>query len=670
MRLLPRSIRGRLTLWFLLIALLPTLAAFGALRLVVVQAVKRVVEQNLTLLRNLRADQIETFVEERDREVRYMARSPYVREALARLETLTAGAGEDEWAKLRAEIRRPLQEFYDTLHYPGVYFFDADGRKLVQVGEGIDPGAELFAGPLRDTPFAAGVRSAVTDRTGVVTRPFVYRTTGRETIALFSVHPVLDDSGKAKGAVVAEIAPEELFTFLTDYAGLGETGEAYLTQLSGNDVRIVSPLRNDTGQSFATRSYPVDGEVAFAASAAARKFEGYGLRTDYRGESVVAAWTYLPSLGLGLVVEVDEDDAYSWLTVLRWASIGLFGLIGLLVIPFAFVVARTFTQPIVEASKVAQRVASGDLATVAEGRLATGEVGELQQGLRSMTGQLRGLIGQVQHSIVTVMSASAQIAATARQQQQTVDDFGISTTEVAAAVNEISATSQELLHTMGEVTASAQRSAELAVVGQESLGGMHKTMNRLADSTGSISSRLSVISERANNINLAVTTITKVADQTNLLSINAAIEAEKAGEHGRGFIVVAREIRRLADQTAAATLDIERIVKEMQQSVSAGVMEMDKFNEQVRQGVGEVGTIGEQLHEIIHSVQDVLPRFEQVSEGMTAQSQGAEQIREAMGQLRDGASHTAASLGEFQQTTEQLRDSIGRLQTDIARFQT
>ena len=124
----------------------------------------------------------------------------------------------------------------------------------------------------------------------------------------------------------------------------------------------------------------------------------------------------------------------------------------------------------------------------------------------------------------------------------------------------------------------------MASTGQKGLSGMDQTMRQLAESTESIGSKLSVISERAANINLVVTTITKVADQTNLLSINAAIEAEKAGEYGLGFLVVAREIRRLADQTAVATLDIERMVKEMQYSVSAGVMEMDKFSEQVRTG--------------------------------------------------------------------------------------
>ena len=189
----------------------------------------------------------------------------------------------------------------------------------------------------------------------------------------------------------------------------------------------------------------------------------------------------------------------------------------------------------------------------------------------------------------------------------------------------------------------------MAAHGQESLAGMDQTMRQLADSTSSIGSKLSVISERAANINLVVTTITKVADQTNLLSINAAIEAEKAGEYGLGFLVVAREIRRLADQTAVATLDIERMVKEMQYSVSAGVMEMDKFSDQVRQGVGEVAHIGDQLGQIIAAVQGLTERFDQVTEGMRVQSQGADQIREAVVRLSEGANQTLDLAPRVQQ---------------------
>jgi methyl-accepting chemotaxis protein WspA len=109
-------------------------------------------------------------------------------------------------------------------------------------------------------------------------------------------------------------------------------------------------------------------------------------------------------------------------------------------------------------------------------------------------------------------------------------------------------------------------------------------MQQLVGSVGSTSPKLAVIREKADNITQVVTTMTKVADQTDLLSINAASEAEKAGEYGRGFRVVAREIRRLADQTAVATLDIEGMVRLAQGAVPAGVMQMDKFGEEVRCG--------------------------------------------------------------------------------------
>src|SRR5437762_1771526 len=156
---------------------------------------------------------------------------------------------------------------------------------------------------------------------------------------------------------------------------------------------------------------------------------------------------------------------------------------------------------------------------------------------------------------------------------------------ISASVREISGTSKELAGTMSEVNASAAHAAELAGAGRENTTRMAAEMRQLVESTVSVSGKLNMIREKAESINAVVTTITKVADQTNLLSINAAIEAEKAGEYGRGFLVVAREIRRLADQTAVATLDIENMVRHMQDAVATGVMQREKLADEVRSGV-------------------------------------------------------------------------------------
>ena len=285
-----------------------------------------------------------------------------------------------------------------------------------------------------------------------------------------------------------------------------------------------------------------------------------------------------------------------------------------------------------------------------------------------MAENLVSLVGQVQRSSVQMVSTAEGIAATSQRQETTAAEFGSSTTEIAAAIREISATSQELVSTMREVKAGATTTEALADSGRSGLGQMESSMRRLAEATDSIAGKLAVINAKTEAITNMVTTITKVAGQTNLLSLNAAIEAEKAGEYGLGFSVVACEIRRLADQTAVATLDIERTVQEMRGSVSAGVMEMDKFSGEVRQGVEAVSKIGRQMAQIIEQVKVLTPRFDAVNDGMQAQSVGAQQINNAMETLMEGARKIVESLTQFNQATEQLRESARGLQSEVQRF--
>ena len=296
------------------------------------------------------------------------------------------------------------------------------------------------------------------------------------------------------------------------------------------------------------------------------------------------------------------------------------------------------------------------------------EFGLLGDGLNRLADELSVLVGQVQRSGVQVNITATEIAATSREQQTTTTEIAATTAEIGATSKQISATSRELDKTMNEVVEVSHDTAELAGSGQTGITRMEATMRRIMDASGSITSKLAVLNEKTTNINSVVTTITKVADQTNLLSLNAAIEAEKAGEYGLGFAVVAMEIRRLADQTAVATYDIEKMVKEMQSAVTAGVMGMDKFSEEVRHGVAEISQVSTQLAQIIHQVQTLTPRFATVSEGMHAQATGAQQISETLTQLSEAAHQTADSLRQSNIAIEQLNEAARGLQTSVARF--
>ena len=296
------------------------------------------------------------------------------------------------------------------------------------------------------------------------------------------------------------------------------------------------------------------------------------------------------------------------------------------------------------------------------------ELGELASGINGMIGRIHTIVSKARESSLQLLSVASQIAATARSQEGTVQNLSTSATEVAASVREITATSQDLAGTMGELNETANQASTLASKGLENLTRMAGEMKQLVESTGSVSSKLGVIREKANGIYAVVATITKVADQTNLLSINAAIEAEKAGEYGRGFLVVAREIRRLADQTAVATLDIENLVKLMQDAVSAGVMQMDKFADEVRTGVARVTNVGQMTGEIIHEVQGLSSRFQLVNEGMRNQAIGAQQINDAMAQITDGARRSAQSVQEFERATTHLRAAVENVNQEISQF--
>jgi methyl-accepting chemotaxis protein WspA len=298
------------------------------------------------------------------------------------------------------------------------------------------------------------------------------------------------------------------------------------------------------------------------------------------------------------------------------------------------------------------------------------EMGQLATAINALMAKIQAVVQRVREASVQLLSTASQIAATAQQQGTTMQGLNSSTTEVAAAVRQISATGKELSGTMHEVNERANQASSLATEAREQLEGMEGRVKQLVESTAAISSKLALIREKAENINLVVSTITKVADQTNLLSINAAIEAEKAGEYGRGFLVVAREIRRLADQTAVATLDIESIVRQMQDAVSAGVMQMDKFGGDVRGGAQRVAAVNAQTGQIIEEVQGLSSRFRLVNEGMHNQATGAQQINEAMGQITASTRQIQAALEEFNQVTAHLRHSVELLNKEIAQFTT
>ena len=504
----------------------------------------------------------------------------------------------------------------------------------------------------------------------MVTEPYDYE----DEMMLEQTYPIVVD-GQFRGVAGVDRTLERISAALDALkqrqVALGWHPEIFLVSRGKEDAGPGGPrVIATTLKSAEMRTKPID---ATPYGTLLRDF--HGATTDRvvtardpltKVESLYAA-AKVPSGGWTVVMQIPTSDLVGrvqgpLLTSAGIAAAGMATILGLL----GWLTTR-MTRRIGEAVAASRRVSQGDLSGTVDMR-GGDETGQLLRDVGAMTASLKAIVSQVKRASFDLNATDRQLTAAGNQQEAAIASLGASTSEAAVASRQIAVTGRELLDTMGEVASVAADTAHVADAGRENLSEVGDTMAHLEQSTTEFAERLATIRQRAEDINMVITTITKVADQTNLLSINAAIEAEKAGDYGQGFIVVAREIRRLADQTAVATLDIERLVEQMQEAVNTGVDEMGRFATEVKTGVDRVAGISGQFSDVIDKVQGLSHRFDSVKQGMQAQAAGAQQITDALVTLNDGSRAAADALREFKDASQHMVQAVDGMTDTVSRF--
>jgi methyl-accepting chemotaxis protein len=313
----------------------------------------------------------------------------------------------------------------------------------------------------------------------------------------------------------------------------------------------------------------------------------------------------------------------------------------------------------VEAGRSASVESTRLLASASEGTLFVVGLAVLFQLLANLHVYRRFTqsLSLLQRVGVHTCTSANELASIIHQWEVTIEEQAASSNEITASAKEISSTARQLGENMNEIARIAFETSHWAAESQDSLNQLDDAMQHMAKASNEIAAKLGVLDEKAGNINSVVKLIGKIAEQTNLLSLNAAIEAEKAGEYGMGFSAVAREIRRLADQTSIALFDIGQIVKEIQSQVSINVMGMDKFAKEIGLTVEDVRKISWKLNGTIEQTMALSPRFDLIHDGMKMQNLGTVQITESMSQFSQGIQQTAQSIHHSRQTVALLTDA-------------
>ncbi|CAB5527049.1 H3 [Pseudomonas putida] len=333
----------------------------------------------------------------------------------------------------------------------------------------------------------------------------------------------------------------------------------------------------------------------------------------------------------------------------------------------AFLITRQITRPLRETLDVVEKIANGDL-TQNLRVTRRDELGALQQGIARMGTTLRELITGIRDGVTQIASAAEELSAVTEQTSAGANSQKVETDQVATAMHEMAATVQEVARNAEQASHAATGADQEARAGDRVVGEAINQIERLASEVHRSTEAMSLLQQESQKIGSVMDVIKSVAEQTNLLALNAAIEAARAGEAGRGFAVVADEVRGLAQRTQQSTEEIEGLVASLQNGTQQVADVMNDSRSLTDSSVELARKAGASLENITRTVSNIQSMNQQIAAAAEQQSAVAEEISRSILNVRDVSEQTATASDETAASSVELARLGGHLQTLVSQF--
>ncbi|MBU8932793.1 MAG: HAMP domain-containing protein [candidate division Zixibacteria bacterium] len=600
-----------------------------------------------------------------------------------------------------------FQKYQEMYGYYDLFLINPDGYCFYTVAKEADYQTNFLSGQYSSSNLGALVRN-VSSTKGFGFADFAPYAPSNGDPCAFVAQPCTYN-GKVEMIVALQLPLDAVNSIMQERAGLGETGETYLI---GSDKLMRSDSYLDqTGHSVsASFAGTVDrnGVDTDASRDALSGNTDSKIIIDYNGNPVLSSYAPLDVFGTrwAIIAEIDESEAFAAASSMQTSTITIAVIMIALIVVVGWFFARSISKPISNMAEIAQGISTGDInhtvnvttndeigvlgksftslidymkelagaaEKIAENDLTIdidpkSEQDVLGHSFKTMTTNLTGMVRQMGDNSTQLVSAATEVASASEQMSRGAKDQTDQVTQVSTAVEEMTATIVESARNAGDATEGANAASQNATNGGQIVNETIQGMQRIADVVRESAESIAKLAASADQIGEIIGVIDDIADQTNLLALNAAIEAARAGEQGRGFAVVADEVRKLAERTGKATGEITGMIKGIQQGTEEAVGSMETGVQEVDQGRVLADKAGNSLTEIVNMSQSVMDQIQQMATASEEQSSAAEQISKNIENVASIARESATGAEQSATAAEELNRQAEGMQQMVARF--